>query len=72
MEMKRVRVSSHHTDLDNFFLHELLLIFVTAEERQRLTDAVKHHQVNSTSIPNRPEGELATYDVLSNCPTQRS
>lgn len=35
------------------------MAFIT-EERQRLADAVKHHQniVNQSSVPAQPEGEF--------------
>lgn len=35
----------------------LLMTHDSAEERQRLAEAVKHHSVNHSSVPDQPEGE---------------
>lgn len=41
-------------------------LLLSTEERQRLADAVKHHQINQHSVPAQPEGKLKYENPLFN------
>ncbi len=43
-----------------------------SEERQRLADAVKHHQINQNSVPAEPEGWLSWFPCMALSLTNRS
>lgn len=51
-------------------VHDFPEVDYFTEERQRLADAVKHHQSQQNSVPAQPEGEYykqSPFRVIAQC-----